>query len=109
MWDRRKIGAEELSFKLEGHADTITSMRLSPDGSYLMSNAMDSSIRIWDVRPFAPTDRCIKTFNGNLCIYLLSHASQSSRGKSCTVSDGGVSCRCCAQLREEPDSMQLGT
>lgn len=64
VWDRRKIGAEELSFKLEGHADSITSLRLSPDGSYLMSNAMDSSIRIWDVRPFAPTDRCIKTFNG---------------------------------------------
>merc|ERR1711934_740160 len=60
-WDRRK---NAVSFKLEGHGDTLTALRLSPDGSYLMSNAMDSSLRIWDVRPYAPVDRCIKTFTG---------------------------------------------
>ena len=60
-WDRRKT---EVVFTLEGHGDTLTSLKLSPDGSYLMSNAMDSSLRIWDVRPFAPADRCIKVFNG---------------------------------------------
>jgi len=54
----------EVSFSLNGHSDTLTSLRLSPDGSYLMSNAMDSSLRIWDVRPYAPTDRCIKIFTG---------------------------------------------
>jgi Prp8 binding protein len=60
-WDRRKT---EVSFELAGHSDTLTSLRLSPDGSYLLSNAMDSSLRIWDVRPYAASDRCIKTFNG---------------------------------------------
>ena len=61
VWDRRKT---EISFTLEGHSETLTSLRLSPNGSYLMSNAMDSSLRIWDVRPYAPTDRCIKIFTG---------------------------------------------
>merc|ERR1712118_377112 len=60
-WDRRK---KAVAFSLSGHTDTLTSLRLSPDGSYLMSNAMDSSLRIWDVRPYAPSDRCIKIFNG---------------------------------------------
>jgi Prp8 binding protein len=62
-WDRRKMA---VAFTLQGHTDTITSLRLSPDGSYLLSNAMDSSLRIWDVRPYAPTDRCIKTFSGSV-------------------------------------------
>lgn len=38
---------------LEGHSDTITGLALSPDGANLLSNAMDSQLRIWDVRPFA--------------------------------------------------------
>jgi len=53
-----------VAFSLIGHSDTLTSLRLSPDGSYLLSNAMDSSLRIWDVRPYAPVDRCIKMFTG---------------------------------------------
>jgi Prp8 binding protein len=60
-WDRRKM---QVSFTLPGHTDTITSLRLSPDGSYLLSNAMDSSLRIWDVRPYAPAERCIKKIDG---------------------------------------------
>ena len=60
-WDKRK---NDVSFVLSGHTDTITSLRLSPDGSYLMSNAMDSSVRIWDVRPYAPQERCKKMLTG---------------------------------------------
>eukprot|EP00656_Telonema_subtile_P051799 TRINITY_DN7063_c0_g1_i2.p2 TRINITY_DN7063_c0_g1~~TRINITY_DN7063_c0_g1_i2.p2 ORF type:complete len:239 (+),score=56.40 TRINITY_DN7063_c0_g1_i2:380-1096(+) len=60
-WDRRK---NDVSYILNGHTDTVTSLRLSPDGSYLMSNAMDSSVRIWDIRPYAAQERCKKILLG---------------------------------------------
>lgn len=37
---------------LVGHRDSVTGLSLSPDGSYLLSNAMDNTLRCWDVRPF---------------------------------------------------------
>lgn len=40
-------------------------LSLSYDGSYLLSNAMDATLRIWDVRPFAPSERCVKLFSGH--------------------------------------------
>ena len=36
-----------------GHMDTITGLALSPCGSKLLSNAMDNTVRIWDVQPFS--------------------------------------------------------
>ncbi|CAF1606328.1 unnamed protein product, partial [Didymodactylos carnosus] len=43
-----------------------TGMELSPDGSYLASNSMDSTIRIWDIRPYIQTqERCIKLLQGH--------------------------------------------
>ena len=33
-----------------GHTDTITGLSLSPDGSFLLSNSMDQTIRMWDIR-----------------------------------------------------------
>jgi Prp8 binding protein len=53
-----------VSYSLTGHDDTITGTALSPDGSYILSNAMDNTVRIWDVRPFAAGDRCLKRFEG---------------------------------------------
>lgn len=41
-----------------GHTDTITSISLSPDGNFLLSNSMDHSIRLWDIRPFVVGNRC---------------------------------------------------
>eukprot|EP01125_Pyxidicula_operculata_P011989 TRINITY_DN3931_c0_g1_i1.p1 TRINITY_DN3931_c0_g1~~TRINITY_DN3931_c0_g1_i1.p1 ORF type:complete len:346 (+),score=66.91 TRINITY_DN3931_c0_g1_i1:28-1065(+) len=61
-WDTRKPNTEV--FRLVGHRDTITCLRLDPYGSYLLSNAMDNELRVWDIRPFAPLQRCIKTFMG---------------------------------------------
>lgn len=54
-----------LLHRLPGHTDTVTGLELSPDGCYLLSNAMDNSLRIWDVRPYAPADRCLKVFSGH--------------------------------------------
>lgn len=36
----RKLG---VAYKMPGHTDTVTSLRLSPDGSYVLSNSMDNS------------------------------------------------------------------
>lgn len=62
VWDVRK---KEILYTLRGHTDTVTGLRLSADGSYLLSNSMDNSLRIWDVRPYAPVERCVKIFSGH--------------------------------------------
>jgi WD40 repeat protein len=41
VWDSRNL--EEPLFLLQGHMDTITSLRVDPVGSYLLSNSMDST------------------------------------------------------------------
>eukprot|EP00897_Mesotaenium_endlicherianum_P004403 jgi/Mesen1/3991/ME000210S03227 len=62
VWDLRK---GEVAMSLAGHTDAITGMRLSPDGSYLLTNSMDCTLRIWDMRPYAPQNRCVKVFAGH--------------------------------------------
>eukprot|EP00041_Stephanoeca_diplocostata_P010114 m.160517 g.160517 ORF g.160517 m.160517 type:complete len:345 (-) comp18028_c0_seq2:1067-2101(-) len=60
VWDMRKL---EVSFGMEGHEDTVTGLRLSPDGGHVLSNAMDKTVRMWDVRPYS-TQRLEKVFHG---------------------------------------------
>ncbi|CAN0548341.1 unnamed protein product, partial [Ectocarpus sp. 12 AP-2014] len=36
----------------------------SPDGNHLLSNSMDNSVIMWDVRPFVNQNRLEKTFHG---------------------------------------------
>ena len=36
--------------------DTVTGLALSPCGSKLLSNAMDYTVRIWDVQPFSTSE-----------------------------------------------------
>ena len=55
---------KETDYDLLGHTDTISALALSPDGSYLLTNAMDQTIRCWDVRPFVQGNRCAKIFQG---------------------------------------------
>lgn len=43
----------------------LTGMQLSPDGSYLLTNSMDCTLRIWDMRPYAPQNRCVKILEGH--------------------------------------------
>ena len=61
VWDLRK---EAVCTTLRGHSDTVTGLALSPDGSHLLSNAMDNTLRVWDMRPFAPQNRCVKILTG---------------------------------------------
>lgn len=61
VWDLRK---QAVTYTLLGHTDTVTSLQISPDNQTLLSNAHDSTVRTWDVRPFAPADRRIQTFDG---------------------------------------------
>lgn len=61
VWDLRK---QAVTYTLIGHADTVTSLQLSPDNQTLLSNAHDSTVRTWDIRPFAPADRSIMTYDG---------------------------------------------
>jgi WD40 repeat protein len=33
---------------------------VSPDGNHLLTNSMDNTLRVWDVRPYATANRCTK-------------------------------------------------
>ncbi|GLC34680.1 hypothetical protein PLESTB_001235500 [Pleodorina starrii] len=65
-WDLRKGSGSTASLLLKGHSDTVTGLRLSPDGTHLLSNSMDNTLREWDVRPYAPQNRCTKVFTGHV-------------------------------------------
>jgi len=56
----------------------ISSMSLSPDGSYVLTNSMDNTLRIWDVRPFVQGERCVKVITG---LYILLMNTFSPLGK----------------------------
>nr|TKS05794.1 hypothetical protein D5086_0000129580 [Populus alba] len=63
VWDIRK---GEVTMTLEGHQDMITSMQLSPDGSYLLTNGMDTqALHLGHARPYAPQNRLCKDFEGH--------------------------------------------
>ncbi|EFW13978.1 U5 snRNP complex subunit [Coccidioides posadasii str. Silveira] len=61
VWDIRK---RSIVYSMIGHTDTVTSLQISPDSQSLLSNSHDSTVRTWDIRPFAPADRHIKTYDG---------------------------------------------
>ena len=62
VWDLRKSGTASLVMR--GHGDTVTGLCVSPDGTHLLSNAMDNTLRAWDMRPYAPANRCVKVYTG---------------------------------------------
>ena len=41
----------------------MTGLKLSPEGNHVLSNAMDNTVRMWDVRPYAK-ERMEKVFKG---------------------------------------------
>eukprot|EP01090_Pellita_catalonica_P017427 TRINITY_DN5259_c0_g1_i1.p1 TRINITY_DN5259_c0_g1~~TRINITY_DN5259_c0_g1_i1.p1 ORF type:complete len:279 (+),score=45.50 TRINITY_DN5259_c0_g1_i1:405-1241(+) len=64
VWDLKKPNTHRL--QLSDHKDTITCVRLSPDGNFVLSNSMDGTMKIFDVRPFVVDEkkRCKNTFTG---------------------------------------------
>jgi len=61
-WDMKKM--EEVS-RFTDHKDSITGIKLSPDGNSLLSNSMDQTMRLYDIKPFSKGDRCKKIFYGH--------------------------------------------
>eukprot|EP00472_Partenskyella_glossopodia_P014788 CAMPEP_0197515142 /NCGR_PEP_ID=MMETSP1318-20131121/357_1 /TAXON_ID=552666 /ORGANISM="Partenskyella glossopodia, Strain RCC365" /LENGTH=360 /DNA_ID=CAMNT_0043063425 /DNA_START=39 /DNA_END=1121 /DNA_ORIENTATION=- len=62
VWDIRK---EQVVYKLQGHTDCVTGLSVSPDGRYLLSNSMDNTMKMWDVRPYVSTARFTRQFVGH--------------------------------------------
>lgn len=63
-FDLRK--GSEIVYDLDAHTGTVTALSLSPDGAMLLSNAMDSRLHCWDVRPLPSNEkRLSKTFTGH--------------------------------------------
>ena len=52
-------------YEMTGHFDSITGLAVSPDATCVLSNSMDNTLCVWDIRPYAPQDRCIKTLHGH--------------------------------------------
>ena len=48
-WDLR---SDSVLYSLNGHSDSITGLSLNSQGDLLLSNAMDNSLRVWNVKPF---------------------------------------------------------
>jgi len=61
VWDMRK---KAVVYSMVGHTDTVTSLQVSPDTQSLVSNSHDGTVRTWDIRPFAPANRHIRTYDG---------------------------------------------
>ncbi|KAK0267677.1 hypothetical protein LTR35_016086 [Friedmanniomyces endolithicus] len=61
VWDLRM---KRISYELPGHADTVTSLAISPDSQTLLSFSHDNTVRTWDVRPFAPANRQVRVLDG---------------------------------------------
>ena len=40
VWDLRHNG---MVYTMSGHSDTITGLKLSPNGNYILSNSMDNT------------------------------------------------------------------
>lgn len=61
VWDIRK---KEVAYRITGHNDTVTSLAVSPDGQSILSYSHDGLAATWDIKPFAPSDRSIRSFAG---------------------------------------------
>ena len=85
VWDLRK---QAESMTLKGHTDSITGLALDPNGTHLLSNAADASLRVWDLRPYAPANRCEKIFAGH------QHNYERNLLRCSWSSDGSKVCLC---------------
>ena len=64
-WD---LNMNKRSYAMQGHGDTVTSLALHPEETHVLSNSMDGSLKLWDIRPFLGTNnnkRHVKDFFGH--------------------------------------------
>ncbi|KAK9477492.1 WD40-repeat-containing domain protein [Lipomyces japonicus] len=62
VWDVRQRAS--VAYTLSGHSDSVTSLAVSPDAQFLVSQSMDNTVKTWDVRPFAAEPRLQHSFEG---------------------------------------------
>lgn len=79
IWDLRKGKVVQI---LYGHCDMITSLRISPNATYLLSNSMDNTLRIWNLRTYAMKNRSKIIFTGHF------HTSEKNLLKCDWSNDG---------------------
>lgn len=58
------IRKKAVAYRMPGHTETVTSLSISPDTQSLLSYSHDGLARTWDIRPFAPVDRSLRSFAG---------------------------------------------
>lgn len=74
IWDRAMLPSSSSSHTttpltldtLQGHTDTITSLALHPQGTHLLSQSMDGTLRVWDVRPYVEHGRSVGVLRGSV-------------------------------------------
>lgn len=94
------LASHSVTYSLRSHADTVTSLSLSPNSQQLLSVGADSVLNLWNVQPFAPTvntsnpslhPRLLRSFYGAPSGFegLLRKASWS-RHETATTQGGGT-------------------
>ncbi|GAA5895103.1 WD40 repeat domain-containing protein [Sporobolomyces salmoneus] len=94
------LSSHSVTYSLRSHADTVTSLSLSPNSQQLLSVGADSVLNLWNVQPFAPTvnttnptlhPRLLRSFYGAPSGFegLLRKASWS-RHETATTPGGGT-------------------
>ena len=62
-----KTNTIDKDYSLIGHTDTITGISISNNDNYLLSNSMDNTLCIWDLRPFVKGgNRLVKVLRGQV-------------------------------------------
>lgn len=91
VWDLRRgeEGAPEVRTTLPGHTNIVTHLSLNKHGSFLASNSMDGTVRVWDVRPFAPAAAAAEA----------AAASAGGSSSSSATAAAGAVARCRAVMR----------
>ena len=85
VWD---IRSEKVLMTMEGHTNTVTGIALSPDGNHVLTNAMDSTVRMWDIRPYVEGGvRQTRVFQGHVGKKhnMMLRCGWSANGENCAV------------------------
>jgi len=65
-WDLKMMRRQ---YSCKGHSDTITCLSLNPEGTHILSNSMDHTLKTWDIRPYVEgKNRHCKTFVGHTTV-----------------------------------------